>query len=145
MKRLITILTCLMFILSCGLVFSANEKPKTSTQPATPANPATPAKSATPAEPAKPEVKIQKVVGEITNIDTTANTIKIKKEDGSEITLKATTSKMQEEIKKLQAGKKVFALYKETKAGELVLVKISEEKPKEEKVKKEEKPKTEKK
>lgn len=136
MKRLITALTCVMFVVSCGLAFSQGATPA---KPATPATPATPAKAEKPAKPEKPKVKIEKVAGEITNIDTTANTVTIKKEDGTEITLKATTPKMQEEIKKLSVGKKVVALYKETKAGELVLVKISEEKPKEAKPKAEKK------
>ncbi|HOK56931.1 MAG TPA: hypothetical protein PKV21_02820 [bacterium] len=144
MKKIITGLTCIMFITSFGISLfaaekSTTEKPKSS---ATPAQPATPATPATPAQPGAPaseaKVKIQKVVGEITNIDTTANTIKIKKEDGTEITLKATTPKMQEEINKLATGKKVTALYKETKTGEYTLIKISEykEKPTTEKPKK---------
>ncbi|MGC8977033.1 MAG: hypothetical protein ACP5OB_05355 [Candidatus Ratteibacteria bacterium] len=130
MKKIITTLSCIIFIASFGFSLFAAEKP--AEKPKSAATPATPAQPATPATPAKPatKAKIQKVVGEITNIDTTANTVNIKKEDGTEITLKAKTPKIQEEIKKLTTGKKVTALYKETKTGELSIIKITEYKEK---------------
>jgi len=121
-----------MFLASFGGFLFAAETPTGKVKP--PVTSATPAKPATPATPAKPaaekKVNIQKVTGEITSIDTTANTLTIKKEDGTEVTLNATTPKVQEEIKKLSTGKKVTALYKETKTGQCALIKVSEYKEK---------------
>ncbi|MGB9643510.1 MAG: hypothetical protein ACPL3Q_10005 [Candidatus Ratteibacteria bacterium] len=129
MKKMIMVLGCMLFLASFGTFLLAAETPAGKVKPpvtsATPATPATPAKPA-----AEKKVNIQKITGEITSIDTTANTITIKKEDGTEVTLKATTPKIQEEIKKLSTGKKVTALYKETKTGECVLIKVSEYKEK---------------
>jgi len=124
MKKFVTFVSCIIFIASFGFSLFAAEKPSSSEKPKTSATPAQPATPATPAQPAT-EKNVEKAVGEITNIDTTANTIKIKKEDGTEITLKATTPKIKEEVKKYKVGDKVNVIYKKTKEGDNVLLKIS--------------------
>ncbi len=73
---------------------------------------------------------ILSVHGQITAIDLMKNTITIRKKDGAELTLKATTEKTQAMLKNLKVGDKVEVLY--TKSGEdLIIQKILKSKAKE--------------
>lgn len=109
MKKLITVLISILFFttLSISLFAVAEEQPKSD-------------------KPAKEKVKVdvQHVFGEITKLDLENYTVTIKQEDGTEITIKATTEKTQEMIKNLKVGDKVKAGYIKTKEGDLVLIKI---------------------
>lgn len=116
MKKKMVILAVLIFISFFGVSLVSAETPPLNS-------------SAKPETLAQPAEKTKRIEGEITKIDTMLQTLTIKKTDGSEITLKATTPKAQEEIKKLSVGKNVVAICKEKKKKGLVLIRISEEKP----------------
>ena len=115
MRKLIATLSCLLFFASIGVSLFAGENKEP--------------------EKKKNKVDIQKVDGEITSLNLENYTLTIKQEDGTEITVKATTEKMQEEVKKYKVGDKVKVLYIKNKDGENILFKIicPEEKPKKEK------------
>jgi predicted ATPase len=115
-KKFLTTLSCLLFFASIGVSLFAEENKK-------------------PEKEKNKKVDIQKAYGEITSLNLENYTLTIKQEDGSEITLKATTEKMQEEVKKYKVGDKVKVLYIKNKDGENILFKIisPEEKPKKEK------------
>ncbi|MCM8786046.1 MAG: copper-binding protein [Candidatus Omnitrophica bacterium] len=102
MKRIITGLTSLFLLISiCGSIYAIAENPTK--------------------EKVKPE--IQHIYGEVTALDLEKNIITIKQEDGTEVTLKATTEKTQGMLKELKIGDKVKAVY--TKTGEgLILLKV---------------------
>ncbi|MCM8816487.1 MAG: hypothetical protein NC913_03120 [Candidatus Omnitrophica bacterium] len=120
MKRMTAILVAVALISFFGINVLAAEAPKT-----TP-----PAKSHTQTDTSVQRAwKIQKIEGTVVNVDTVKNTITIKKSDGSEITLKATSPKTQEEIKKVKTGESISVLCKESKKEGMVLKNVIKEKP----------------
>ncbi|MCM8767829.1 MAG: copper-binding protein [Candidatus Omnitrophica bacterium] len=106
MKRFIAALTGLIFILStCVSIYAVAENPKQNYTK----------------EKVKPD--IQHIYGEITILDLENNKVTIKAEDGTELTLKATTEKTQGMLNDLKVGDKVKALY--LKSGEdLIIFKV---------------------
>ncbi|MCS7180727.1 MAG: copper-binding protein [bacterium] len=109
MKKFLTYMSGLLFLAStCISIYAGAENtPKVEKQ-----------------EKEKLKGEISHVYGEITKIDLESKTVTIKKEDGTEITLKATTEKTQEMIKNLKVGDKVKAVYTKNKEGENVIIKI---------------------
>ncbi|GEM_PF-4118603 len=69
------------------------------------------------------KVNVEKLIGEIVDINTNLNTITVKQADGSQITLKIITPEMMEEIKNFSVGEKVKILFI-PKENELILFKI---------------------
>lgn len=109
MKKIISTLSVILFILFTSFsLYAVAEKPEKIKE----------------GKPEKVKAEIQHVYGEITKIDLDANTITIKQEDGTEITLKATTEKTQSMVKELKVGDKVKVGYIKSSEGDLVILKI---------------------
>ncbi|MFN4227105.1 MAG: hypothetical protein ACK4F0_03065 [Candidatus Ratteibacteria bacterium] len=114
MKRIMTILSGLVFILSTCVSIYAVETPTKEEKPKV--EQAAPVK-----EKVKPNVK--HTYGEITCLDLEKNIVTIKQEDGTELTLKATTEKTKDMLKELKVGDKVKAGYIKSEE-ELIILKI---------------------
>ncbi|HOK57303.1 MAG TPA: copper-binding protein [bacterium] len=105
MRKFITTLSCILFLTSMGISLFAKEGKEKGEKKE------------------KPKVDIKHAYGEITKLDLENYSVTIKQDDGTEITLKATTEKTKEMLKNLKVGDKVKAVYFE-KDGELVIGKI---------------------
>lgn len=148
LKRAIAILVSLMFVLSfTALSFAADKA----------AAPAAPVKAeekkAEPAAEKKAPVKVKQVTGDVTAVDTKANTITIKGKKG-DVTVACdakTKIKMGKETKTLadiKVGDKVTAKYTETDGkmtAKSIAIKTAEKKAEPAKVEKKAEPKAEKK